>query len=140
MSSRAAIQPGDTTTITVVIANHTSRRITLSGGGCFLSYEVLDSTRQVVAPGLRGCPDYLAFHPLEPGATLAWRFVWRGDTYDLIPTGEPFPSQRTVRKLLPPGRYQLVGLLNAEEMTARSAPLDQILIPARQARLSEGAP
>lgn len=127
-ASRGALVPGDSTTISVILTNQTDRVQTLSGGGCFLRFEVRDSTQALVAPGVYGCPAYLAFHRLEPGGALSWRFLWFGDRYE-PDSLFPFPG-RLRRVLLAPGKYGVVGVLEAQEVRARSAPTAVTLVPA----------
>jgi len=126
-ASRARLVPGDSTTISVILTNVSDRVQTLSSEGCLLRFEVRDSTQAVVAPGLHGCADMLASYRLEPGAALSRRVVWFGDRYE-EDSLFPWPG-RLIRVLLAPASYGVAGVLEAEEMRARSAPTTVTLVP-----------
>jgi hypothetical protein len=129
--SRPAVVPGDTTTISVVVTNVGHNTVTISGGGCLFGFEVIDGSGRVVAPGVRGCPDYLVIHRLLPGAALSQSFTWAGDRFDSEPTGDLRGSVTVRRTQLEPGEYGAVGVLSAQEMLVRSAPARVTLLSPR---------
>lgn len=111
---RASVVQGDTLRFTVRVQNPTLSRVTVTGSGsCLVAFRVLDTRGRVVAASDRVCTLDLRTEQLPAGGTLVRTFLWRGDQA----SGEA-PLQR-----VPPGVYEVVGVLNAGEGDRVSPPL-----------------
>jgi hypothetical protein len=102
----ATFRVGDAATVTVTVENRGSKAVSLLT--CPAWFEVLKG-ESVVAPGTQICAASWLGTTLEPGASYAHSFEWRGDTRALSnpPT------------FLDPGRYELRPAVQVESSTYR---------------------
>ena len=111
---KAAIGLDDSVRVTVAAYNLTDRPLQFAGSfpPCVLIFQVRTWNGTNVAPMGRGCPDIHITYTLAPGDSLVATHTWRGAD-DVWHDGEP----------LQPGLYQVVGGIDATEITRYSSPV-----------------
>lgn len=112
-ASQPSIGPAESVRITVTVTNAGSeRRVIEATSSCFTDYQLLDERGAVVASSMQMCAAVMSRHELAPGGSFSEEHVWtRGER------GMP---------QVPPGRYQLRGLLlaRADTVTSDAVPLE----------------
>jgi hypothetical protein len=100
---------GDSSELTVTVVNRSGHRRRVSGGGCLISFQVLDAADNRVAP-LWLCSAPLIQIDIERGGTLVNSITWRGEAF-------------SERSWLAPGSYRVFGVLDAVEALVVSSPV-----------------
>jgi hypothetical protein len=116
-----AFRPGESTRIEVTVMNRGAWPATLHfRNGCTILFQVLDEAGEVVAPGGFVCTLAEVRFDLAPGQSTTRVFTWEGDRYDPM-SGQFRP--------LPPGTYDVIGVLNTSVFHHPSEPVQVELIP-----------
>jgi len=127
VSRDTLVQLTDTLVIQVRALNPTTDTLRFDGGGCLLQFEIHDADGQLVAPDLLACPAVLRHVRLAPGDSLTARFQWYGERWTSRISPPP-------PELLPGGRYQIFGILDAIGDRQRSQPQAVALLVRTAAR------
>lgn len=111
---RAAIDLHDSVRVTVAAHNVTDHPLQFAGSfpHCVLIFQVRTWNGTSVGPRGWGCPDIHITYTLAPGDSLVATHTWRGAD-DVWRDRDP----------LQPGLYQVVGGIDAMEITRYSSPV-----------------
>lgn len=115
-ASQPTVGPSQTVRITVTVTNaDDQRRVIEASSACFTDYELLDADGKVVSRSLQMCAAVMARRELAPGESFSETHVWK----------------RGLRGMpeVPPGSYQLRGLLRARTSTVTSNAVDLLVTP-----------
>ena len=112
---RGSFAPPAPVAIRLTVRNRSLHTVRFSGTGTGTIWpEIQDANAQTLVE-LRGFTRDLRFWTLKPGGVAHHEFLWHGQT--LKPSGA----------LVPPGAYAVVGHVTANELEARSDPVELVI-------------